>query len=287
MCNEQNAHEKLRILAIVAHPHDFTHCSGTCGVHVRLGDEVTVVTLMNGRKMHNEKYYDELKKPVCEQNPDIVNMSLEEYGKQKEQEFIKGVELFGITDIRILHAPEPFRFFKSPEYAEEVAKIILDVRPDIVITQSPYIDENDFQRNHMANLVLDDHSQVAIAVHEGLYIASVPNHETKVVPHRVAMVIYMGVYFNRDRVDFYVDISDFVEQRIMAEAMFDSQGHTYEYAKKSIERTVGGQGSMSRMAYSEGFVRSTFEVCEKIPISPLSLRRAKESALAALKRIEG
>ncbi|MCH9000741.1 MAG: hypothetical protein IID48_21105 [Proteobacteria bacterium] len=33
--------QKLRILGVNAHPHDFTHYAGTLGIHVEAGDEVT------------------------------------------------------------------------------------------------------------------------------------------------------------------------------------------------------------------------------------------------------
>ena len=46
--------EPLRFLVVVAHPHDFTHCSGTCGIHINMGDSVTVVTMTDGGMKHNE-----------------------------------------------------------------------------------------------------------------------------------------------------------------------------------------------------------------------------------------
>lgn len=32
--------EQIRLLVVVAHPHDFTHCAGTCGIHVKRGDHI-------------------------------------------------------------------------------------------------------------------------------------------------------------------------------------------------------------------------------------------------------
>lgn len=279
--------EKLKIMVISAHPHDFTHCAGTCGIHASKGDDVTVVAMMNGEKMHNEQYYSELIKPESERDPAIVNISAKEYGRQKEQEFIRSVELFGIKDVRILRAPEPYRYFEAPEYAEKISELLLEIRPDILITQSPYLDGNLVGRNNMSNIMLDDHSQTAIAVHEGLYHAENPDYALKVAPHRVALVLYMGVYFNRDQVDFYVDITDFYDKRVEAEAMFASQGHTREYARRRVETTVGWQGYQCKTAYTEGYVRSTFELYDEIPISPVSIRRARESRLSSIRRIEG
>ena len=37
--------QKLHVLVVVAHPHDFMHCSGTCGIHTSIGDTVTIVSL--------------------------------------------------------------------------------------------------------------------------------------------------------------------------------------------------------------------------------------------------
>ena len=40
--------QNLRLLGIVAHPHDFTHFAGTLGVHTTLGDTATVVSMTAG-----------------------------------------------------------------------------------------------------------------------------------------------------------------------------------------------------------------------------------------------
>ena len=52
-----DSREPLRLMAVVAHPHDFTHCAGTCGIHTSRGDVVTVATLTNGATKHNERLY--------------------------------------------------------------------------------------------------------------------------------------------------------------------------------------------------------------------------------------
>jgi len=287
MCQTGSDREKLRILAIVAHPHDFTHCAGTCGIHVKLGDDVTVVTLMSGEKMHNEKYYSEMMKPASERDPAVVNMTAEEYGKIKENEFRQAVSVFGVEDIRILHAPEPYRYFSAPEYSNIISDIILELRPDIIIMQSPYIDGNLVGRNNMSSIMLDDHSQTAVAVHEAIYLAEAPDYATKKVPHIIASVLYLGIYFNRDQVDFYIDVTDFAEQRVAAESMFVSQGHNDDYARRRIETTVGSLGYWSRTAYAEAYVRAKYEVYEEIPVPPVSIRRAREDRLAYVRRIEG
>ena len=56
----RDSNQRLRILVVVAHPHDFTHGAGTCGIHASRGDTVTVVTMTNGSLTHNERLHDEL-----------------------------------------------------------------------------------------------------------------------------------------------------------------------------------------------------------------------------------
>ena len=48
--------QKLRILGVNAHPHDFTHYAGTLGIHVEAGDEVTegqTLLLIEAMKVFN------------------------------------------------------------------------------------------------------------------------------------------------------------------------------------------------------------------------------------------
>ena len=60
--------QSLRILVVKAHPHDFTHCAGACGIHAAQGDTVTAVSVTNGAGTHNERLHDELLKPEEEQD---------------------------------------------------------------------------------------------------------------------------------------------------------------------------------------------------------------------------
>ena len=70
--------QRLRILSVGAHPHDLMHAAGTCGVHTRLGDTVTWVSVTNGAFTHNEDLADELLKPPAQRDPAIVNQTQEQ-----------------------------------------------------------------------------------------------------------------------------------------------------------------------------------------------------------------
>ena len=116
--------DPLRFLVVIAHPHDFTHCSGTCGIHRQMGDSVTVVVMTDGGRKHNEAFMDELRKPEAERDPEIMKQTPETYAAQKAEEFQKVCALFDVTDIRILPFPEPFRLSRSPEAVEALEDII-------------------------------------------------------------------------------------------------------------------------------------------------------------------
>ena len=126
----------LNLLAVVAHPHDFTHMAGTCAHHIEDGDTVTAVSITGGNKVHNERLYDELKKPPGERDMSIVTQSTEAYADEKAEQFHRMCELFGITDARILpFADVPLR--GSDEMYETLTEIVLETRPHIVLTCGP------------------------------------------------------------------------------------------------------------------------------------------------------
>ena len=212
--------EPLRILSVNAHPHDFTHTAGTLGIHTARGDSATVVSVTAGTQTHNERLHDELMKPVEEQDPAIVNQPEGEIAAGKEKELRQACAVFGVSDVRVLGFPQPFRFADYPEAADRIAEVILDVRPHVLIMQSPYT------RAHQgrSGVTADDHTETALATIEAKGEANRPRAGVR--PHSIATTLFPGVYFERTDHDFVVDISDWFEQRVEAETCYVSQGHT-------------------------------------------------------------
>ena len=274
--------QSLRILVVMAHPHDFTHCAGTCGVHVSRGDRVTALSMTNGSSTHNEKLHDELLKPEEEQDPAILNQSAEDYAEVKEKEFRQVCALFGVEDARVFSFPDkPFR--KIPEAVAAVREIIYEVRPQVLITQSPFR----AGPHNMPSGMPDDHSETAYTVMEAQALAGTPDYETRQRPHTIAATYYPGVYFMANEIDFYVDISAWKEQRVQAEILFASQGHTRAFAHKRIEIAAGHMGWYSGTEYAEGFVRSAPELLPEIQVPEAALQRASEPRENHMKRIAG
>ena len=281
--------EPLSFLVVMAHPHDFTHCAGTCGIHIKMGDSVTVVTMTDGARKHNERFMDELMKPETERDPEVMSQTPDQYAEKKANE-IRGVcAIFGVTDLRILTFPEPFRNSRSPEAVEALEDIIRDVRPHVMITHAPFnFSPVGISRNSMGCAILNDHRETAIAALEArVRPASTPDYENKKQAHKIAATYYLGVDVMHNQVDFYVDISRWKDQRMEAEAMFDSQGQSAEFARKRTELGAGGTGWHAKTQYAEGFVREQIETLPCITVSAWHMLQATGSNMDLMRHRAG
>lgn len=263
--SDSTKQQQLRILVVVAHPHDFTHCAGTCGIHTKRGDHVTVVSMTDGRTAHDEEYTDELRKPPEERNPAIMNRSIEEYAEKKRNELRLACSYFGITDVRFPHVSEPFRVHSNWQAVLELRDIILEVRPHVVITHSPYI-SGYYGLHDLPCNIPSDHTETAYAYYEAASLAATPNYHSQVPTHAPMDVYYMGVFASPNQVDFHVDISDWFEQRVKAEAAFTTQGHDKEWAERRMICDIGHQGWFAHTQYAEGFLRSRRELFNALPV---------------------
>ena len=129
--------QNLRLMRIVAHPHDVTYTLGTSAHHIERGDTVTVVSLTDGVTTHNEELEDEMRKPEAERDPEILNRPRSDQAERKQQELARVCGLFGIEDVRVLpFADNPLD--ASLEVLRTLVQIFYEVRPHIVITHAPY-----------------------------------------------------------------------------------------------------------------------------------------------------
>lgn len=265
--------KSLRLLAIVAHPHDITHMLGTCGNHVERGDSVTVVSVTGGVHTHNEKLADELRKPLEERDPKILEEASKAYADQKRGELVEACGLFGITDVRILpFADKPI--VVTDELKGALAEIVYEVRPHVVLTERPF----QLGEKGRLNLFEHDHITVGKVVHEVLgYIVALPDLKNGRPPHQVAAIYYMAVGINPSDVDLLVDISEQAEKRMKAEMAFKSQGHTEPFARKRMEIGIGHYGWYAGVGYAEPFVRAGREVEKYLRVSEYDLRKVTMS----------
>lgn len=278
--------ENLQFLVVVAHPHDFTHCAATCGIHAENGDTVSVVAVTDGSYTHNEELHDELMKPPEERDEAVISQSRDQYAEEKAAEFERACDLFGVQDTKVLGYPQPFRVDVTRSVVEDLTNILLEVRPDVVITHRP----NHPDPKGRASMEPNDHVEAAKAISEAKILAATPDYDSDTPPHTVATTYYMGgghFWFGPDEIDVYVDISDWGAERKQAEAIFETQGHTEAFAERRIEVTSGHVGWSARTQFAEGFVRAESAVASQLTPTELELSRAREPKAKWVDRIEG
>ena len=172
---------------------------------------------------------------------------------------------------------------RTLESVEALKKIILEVRPDLMISHRRYLRG----RSGMVSASRNEHDEAGFATHEAMYLASLPDPSSRVPPHTVALTYYLGAFFETDEIDFYVDISDWAEKRVEAEALFATQGHTEAFARKRIEVDAGRAGWACGTQYAEGFVRRDPDLFDELPVPARALQKARGRRMDQLRRMAG
>ena len=271
---------KLRILVIAAHPHDFTHVSGTCGKHTDRGDQVTVLSVTGGLKVHNEPLERELRKPKDQQDLSIINEGTAAYGERKLHELHDVCGVFGITDVRVLSFAD-CPLDPSRELDQAIMETILDVRPHVLITHAP----GSVASRGRVSQGADDHRVTGIAAERAAGLAGNPNAETRIRPHRITKTFFMGVDWPYSDWDLVIDITDQAIRRVKAEAMFVTQGHTPGFAVKRIQIGSGVAGWSGGFAYGEAFLTAARQLDDHLPVSDLEMRQAEKSSMERLEQM--
>ena len=270
--NDSTLPEPLQLMTIVAHPHDVTYTLGTSAHHIQRGDRVTVVSLTDGVSTHDEELEDEMRKPEHERRAEILQRPRNVQARRKQEEMDRVCGLFGITDVRVLSfADHPLE--DTPELDRALTEVFYEVRPDLVITHAPF----NYPYHNFTSLWSHDHPTAGQVVWKAMERVAVPDTQRKRSPHHVAQVYYIGVEFGWTDIDLFVDISDQVANRIKAEAVYETQGHTPQFARKRIEVFAGYAGWWSRTGYAETYIRAKAETSEYLSVTPIDLRTARQS----------
>lgn len=278
--NEMALPQHLRILTVTAHSHDITYTLGTSAHHIERGDSVTVVSLTDGVTTHDEELANEMRKPEDRRRTEVLERPRSEQARRKQEEMKRVCGLFGIDDVRVLgFADNPITV--TQETHRTMAEIFYEVRPHIVISHAPF---NYPYRNH-SSVFNHDHLTTGQAVGQAIRTIAMPDPERKHTPHNVAQVYYLGVEFGWSDIDLFVDISDQIANRIKAEALYETQGHSMEFAHKRIEAFAGYHGWFGATGYAEPFLRAGFQTSDYLTVTDNDLRTSRESSEETLGRI--
>lgn len=278
----------LKLLVVAAHPADmFDHCGGTLLNHSKRGDTVVTLSVTNGIRIHDivisEEYRFAEKKPKGAVLDDLIKKRINE----KNAEIIKACSLLGVNDVRFLNYDDGI-LLVTGDKIRDVAKVIRDVKPDILITHYPLTEHFGCESSH---------GNVGKIVLNAAGYAGTVDFDDNNSSHRTAQIFFMapidatGMKINvlsgltPSYCDYYVTITDVIEEKTRALDMIKSQQYNGDYSKKTIESWNGIQGSVITEAYAEGFIRFYPEYGDYLEVSEHRLKRQNEPELETRKRV--
>lgn len=194
----------MRILLIVAHPDDIDFGSGgSVATWTGEGHEVTYCLITNG----DAGGFDEA----------VTRVDMAEL-RQKEQR--AAAEVLGVSDVHFLGWPDG-RLYVTHELRRDLARVIRQVRPDRVVTQSPQRNLRSMYGSHpdhtaageatMCAVYPDARNQFAhpeLLAEEGLEPHAVPE----------VWITHMG-----EGADRYIDTTDAFDRKVEALRAHESQ----------------------------------------------------------------
>jgi len=221
-----------RIAAFIAHP-DYTELffGGTIIKHTERGDDAYIISVSPGELGH----------------PTIPP---EELTKIRTKELQKAAKIEGVKEVKILNFKDT-EIFNTPELRMSIARIIRELKPDIVITHWP----NDYA---------SDLSNTGQATIDACLLAYLGAIKTDHPPHMVEKIYTFEVPSTcvSFEPNIIVDISDVINKKIEAAKCHKSMIEAFGGASSERWVTmVQGMnrywGLKSRVMYAEAFKEVT------------------------------
>ena len=251
---------QLSILNVGGHPKDaIMYAGGTAAMHVARGDRVCNLTPTHGLSHHEtalEDFY------AGGEMPDLGPLI-----EERKKEFVDASNDLGVTNVRFLGYDDDIPVPKE-EIIYDIADVIGDIRPDIIITHNPY-DETPAHANATRMVILAMEAAMGFR----------PNRRVR--PHEVHRVFYHtqpGRSVNETvfaRVPTtLIDITDVVHKKSQAMNRFRSQWYGGEHPtqRKLGEALDGGMHAIiARVPYAEHFIAQDPQVYKHLPLSEYGL----------------
>lgn len=229
------AEDKIRVMAIVAHPDDAEFGSaGTVARWVAEGREVTYLICTNGDKGSSDP-----------------EMTPERLARIREQEQREAARVLGVKEVVFLGYPDG-GLEDTPQFRGEVVREIRRYRPDIVLTSDPYRRYMQHRDHRIAGTVALD--AVYPYARDRLFY---PEHLAQGLrPHKVKEVYIWG----SDNPNAFIDITATFEQKLAALSCHKSQIRSWpwEQLKERMRRMAASYGQRQGMELAEAFYRFEF-----------------------------
>ena len=269
----------LRILLVGGHPADaFDNAGGTLCHHVRRGDQVTCLVLTQGARVHDEVISGAMRRRERVPEAEELERLMRERAEVKRGEVLQACAILEISDIRFLEYDDAVLTVSEP-LVLEVARVMREVRPHVVITSWPG-EGGGYGDQHATTAQITLH---AISAAAGVFPGD-PNP-----PHNVAQVFFMAIPSCCARTsvwdaaggyyaDVIVDVSDVVERKLAALNCIKSQAYDGAYARKCTEVAESVFGFFApgvHTAYAEAFIRRSAETHHVLPVTERALEWAE------------
>jgi LmbE family N-acetylglucosaminyl deacetylase len=244
--------------------------------HAAAGDRVASLVLTHGVRSHDIRLIGALREGKTLETPNM-DEAIEQGIDDKRQEVEDACALLGIQDVRFLEVDDHI-LTPNADLIRKIADVILDVRPDIIITHHPWEQGG----------TPTTHTVCASMTLSAIDAAATLLHGSTAPPHRVAQIFFMGVMpacADLDVLaagstvwcDVYVDITDVIERKVAALDKMQTQQYAGVYARKRIEAVDGHFGMFMGVAYAEPFSSMRPQVHHRLPLTPHTRRKATET----------
>ena len=255
------AQRPLSILTIGGHPKDaIIYTGGTMANHVEAGDRVCTLTPTHGLSHHL--------RAIAEYSRTGKMPNIDSLIEELRQELVEAAAELGVTDVRFLGHDDSVPMIERV-VIEDIADVIGDVRPDIVVTHNP----NDSVPGHA---VATQMTLLAIEAASGIR----PGKDF--LPHTPKQ-IFFHAQAGRTNVQendvprvptTIIDITDVIHKKANAMNKFTSQyyGEDSPLHRKLSEVSDGVHGLHARVPYAEAFVAHNPETYKTLPHNDYTAR---------------
>lgn len=225
------SHEVKRILVIAAHPDDIEFgAAGSIAKWASEGAEVTFCLVTDGSAGSNQ--------------PDA---DLAELVRVRQQEQCAAAEILGVKNVRFLGYKDG-ALQPTLELRRDLTRVIREIRPDRVLVQDPTtVFFQSFYINHPDHRAAGEAAVYAVFPSAGTRPIFAELLAEGLEPHDVAE-LYLDLTLAPDT---FVDISDFIEQKIQALLCHKSQ--LDESVAEMVKKWSAEAGEKIGVAYAEGF----------------------------------
>ena len=253
------------------------YAGGTLAHHAAAGDRVVSAVMTHGVRSHATRLIERYR---TESVPEVDKMDgeIEAVVHEKRDEVREACALMGIEEVHFLEYDDDI-LIEREELIRQIADLIQECRPDVVITHHPY------ERGGVSNT----HSKCANLTLSAIDAAHGLMRDSTRRPHQVGQVFFMGVMAACAPMDVltagmtvwcdvYVDITDVIERKVQALDLMRGQNYDGPYAHKRVESVDGHFGLFSGVAYAEPFTSMNFQVYDRLPITPHTRIKAREDS---------